>query len=70
MGLVEGRRICQMEGDRIHTEDGHRVVARREVLRSEDGRMVGLLLRMGNRHMEDGRRRADLRSEVGRSRMP
>lgn len=68
--LVEGRRTCQMEGGRTHTEDGHRGVARREVLRSEDGRMVGLLLRMGNRHMEDGRRRADLRSEVGRSRKP
>lgn len=75
-GLVgEGRRICPVEGGRIHREDGHRGVARRgavhrEVLRSGDGRMVGLLPRMGNRHMEDGHRRADLRSEVGRSRKP
>lgn len=69
------RRICQVEGDQTHREDGHRGVARREaarmeVLRSEDGRMVGLLPRTGNRHMEDGHRRADLRSEVGRSRKP
>lgn len=75
-GLVgEGRHICQMEGDRTHREDGHRGVARteaarRELLRSGDSRMVGLLPRTGNRHMGDGHRRADLRSKVGRSRKP
>lgn len=70
-GLVgEGRRICQVEGDRTHRGVARREAARRELLHSGDGRMVGLLPRTGNRHMGDGHRRADLRSEVGRSRKP